>query len=117
VHELSIVSGLFDTLLEQAREHGAREVTLVKLRVGKLSGVVPELLESAFDMYKKGTIAERAELVIEEIPLAIRCRSCLAEISKDEFAFICPSCRSTDIEILGGTELFLEKIELEIDEP
>jgi hydrogenase nickel incorporation protein HypA/HybF len=115
VHELSIVTGLFDTLLEKAGEHGAREITLVKLRVGKLSGVVPELLESAFDMYKKGTIAEKARLVIEEIPLRIRCRSCRAEARKDEFAFVCSSCRSTDIEILEGTEIFLEKIELEID--
>jgi len=115
VHELSIISGLFDALLEKAGEHGAREVTLVKLRVGKLSGVVPELLESAFDMYKKGTIAEKAKLMIEEIPLRIRCRTCGAEMRSDEFAFVCTSCRGTDIEILEGTELFLEKIELEID--
>jgi len=115
MHELSIISCLFETLLAKAREHKTRKITLVKLKVGKLAGVVPEMLESAFDMYKKGTIAEQAKLLIEEVPLKIRCRACSTQIEKDNYIFVCPACSSTDLEILQGTELFLEKIELEID--
>jgi hydrogenase nickel incorporation protein HypA/HybF len=114
MHELSIISSLFATLMEKAREHGAQEITLVKLKVGKLSGVVPELLESAFDMYKKGTIAEKSRLIIEEVAFVIRCRQCGNEAQKEDFTFICPSCGAADLEILRGTELFLEKIELAI---
>ena len=116
MHELSIVAGLFETLLEQARAHEAREVTRVRLKVGLLSGIVPELLASAFDMYKKGTIAENAVLDVETVPLGVRCRTCGAESRKEDFIFTCPACASADLEIVQGTEIFLERIELEIDE-
>lgn len=117
MHELSIVSSLFDTLLEKTREHNAGKITLVKLKVGKLSGVVPDFLESAFDMYKKGTIAENARLEIEEVSLKTHCRACGKETEITNYTFFCGSCGSPDLEILQGTELFLEKIELEIDDP
>jgi hydrogenase nickel incorporation protein HypA/HybF len=117
MHELSIIAGLFDTLQEKARTHKAREITSVRLIVGKLSGVVPDLLESAFDAYKKGTIAENARLEIEEVPLKTRCRACGAEDRKEEFDIVCAACGSKDLEILQGAELVLERIELDSDEP
>jgi len=115
MHELSIIAGLFETLLEQARAHNAREITSVRLKVGLLSGIVPELLESAFDMYKKGTIAEKAGLDLEVVPLSVHCRTCGAESRRENFVLACPSCASTDFEIVQGTEIFLERIEMEID--
>jgi hydrogenase nickel incorporation protein HypA/HybF len=115
MHELSVVSALFSTVLESAGKHQAREITLVKIKVGRLSGVVPELLVSAFDMYKKDTIADQAVLEIDLLPFRVRCRACGVESVLDEFIFACPSCGAADLEILQGTELFLEKIEVEID--
>ena len=117
MHELSVVAGLFETLVEQARTHGARKVTTVTLRVGKLSGVVPELLESAFDMYKKGTIAGEAKLWVVDIPLRIRCRACGTESDIQSWVFLCGACTSPDLEILQGTDMVLERIELETDDP
>jgi hydrogenase nickel incorporation protein HypA/HybF len=115
MHELSIVSALFSTVLEKAAEHKAREISLVRIKVGRLSGVVPDLLESAFDMYKRGTIAERAVLEIDLLPFRVRCRACGTETGGEDFIFSCPRCGGADLEILQGTELFLEKIEVEID--
>ena len=114
MHELSIVAGLFETLVETGARARAREVTRVTLKVGPLSGVVPELLESAFDMYKKGTIAEGARLVVE-IPLLIRCRACETETTRDNPISACPACGSADFAIIQGTEVFLDKLELEVD--
>ena len=116
MHELSIVAGLFETLLDQAGAHNAREITRVRLKVGRLSGIVPELLESAFDMYKKGTLAEKAVLDIDIVPLSVRCRACGAENSREDFCLACPACASPDLQIIQGTEIFLEKIELEVDD-
>lgn len=113
MHELSLVDSLFDTLLEQARTHNARTIVRVHLAVGVLSGVVPELLESAFDMFKKGTIAEGATLVVERRPFEVRCRSCGAVETRQDFVFACPACGAADLEILHGTELVLERIEAE----
>jgi hydrogenase nickel incorporation protein HypA/HybF len=113
VHELSVVAGLFDLLEDLAREHKALKITLVKLRVGKLSGVVPELLESAFDVYRKGTIAEEARLEIEVVPVRVRCRACEGEAFMED-DFTCRGCGGRDIEILEGRELVVDKVELEI---
>jgi hydrogenase nickel incorporation protein HypA/HybF len=117
MHELSLIASLFDALLEQARAHNARTIVRVNLAVGVLSGVVPELLESAFDMYKKGTIAEGATLVVERRPFEVRCRACGAVETREDFVFACPACGATDLEIVHGTELVLERIEAETADP
>jgi hydrogenase nickel incorporation protein HypA/HybF len=115
MHELSLIASLFEIVVEKANVHKAREVTLVTIKVGPLSGVVPELLESAFEMYKKETIAGRARLVIEKTPFALRCRACETETTRDNPVSACPGCGSADFAIIQGTEVFLDKLELEID--
>ncbi|MCP2520209.1 hydrogenase maturation nickel metallochaperone HypA [Candidatus Aminicenantes bacterium AC-335-B20] len=114
MHELSIVANLFEILKEKAKEQKAKRITKVKLKVGVLSGVVPELLESAFDIYKKKTIASEAKLEIEKTLVKVKCQSCGFEFSPEDFTMICPSCGSFEIKILSGDELLLEKMELEI---
>ena len=113
MHELSIVASLFEILEEKAKEKKAKKIIAIKLQVGSLSGVVPELLETAFNIYKKDTVATEAEIIIEEIPLKVQCEQCGAEIIKDDFVFICEQCDSRELKTLAGTELLLEKIELE----
>jgi len=115
MHELSIVTNLFEILEEKAKEKKAKKITFVKLQVGTLSGVVPEFLKSAFDIYKKDTLASGAELKIEEIPFKIRCQNCHSEMIKDDFVFICDKCGSRELKTLSGTELLLEKIEMELN--
>jgi hydrogenase nickel incorporation protein HypA/HybF len=114
MHELSIVASLFEILEDKAHEQSAVRVVLVKLKVGKLSGVVPEFLQSAFEIYRKDTIAADSGLEIEVVPIRIKCHKCQALTSKDDFVFTCPACGSNDIEITEGTELVLEKIDLEV---
>jgi hydrogenase nickel incorporation protein HypA/HybF len=116
VHELSLVAGLFEVLEAKAREAGAARVTSVKLRVGEMSGVVPELLASAFDAYKKGTLADGASLAVEVVPVRPRCRSCGGTSWREEAGFICAACGSRDLEVVEGRELVLERLEVEIDD-
>jgi len=114
MHELSVIASLFEILLQKAGEQKALKITRVQLKVGKLSGVVPEALEAAFEAYKKGTIAEAALLEIEKLRLKVLCQDCGLEALQDDYIFVCPACGSQNLKILQGTELFLEKIELEI---
>jgi len=111
VHELSLVASLFETLEAQAKAHGAARVTLVRLRVGELAGVVPELLESAFDSYKRGTIAADARLEIELVAVRFRCRACGGEAFLEDTA--CAACGARDPEIVAGRDLVLERFEIE----
>jgi hydrogenase nickel incorporation protein HypA/HybF len=113
VHELSIVASVFDVLEEKAREHGAARVLRVVLKVGVMAGVVPDLLESAFDIYKKGTLADGARLEIVTVPVRTRCPDCGGEAVREDADFSCAACGSRRIEIVEGRELVVEQIELE----
>jgi len=75
---------------------------------------VPEFLQTAFELYRKDTIAAASGLEIEVVPVKVKCRKCQAETSKDDFIFVCPACGATDLEIIEGTDLLLEKIDLEV---
>jgi hydrogenase nickel incorporation protein HypA/HybF len=114
MHELSIVASLFEILEEKAREQQAAKVVRVSLKVGQMAGVVPAFLQTAFDSYKRDTIAAEAVLEITLVPFRVKCRKCHAVTEKDDFVFICSACGSTDLELLEGTELLLEKLDLEV---
>jgi hydrogenase nickel incorporation protein HypA/HybF len=114
MHELSIVVSLFEILEEKAEEKKAKKILSVKLKVGALSGVVPEFLETAFEIYKKDTLAAESKLVIEKVPFKVKCQRCGAEMVRDDFVFICEKCDSRELKTLSGTELLLEKIEMEV---
>jgi hydrogenase nickel incorporation protein HypA/HybF len=114
MHELSVIANLFEILEEKVREKQGKKIFLVKLQVGALAGVVPELLMTAFDIYKKDTIASEATLEIKEVPLKVQCRDCHAVIVKEEIIFICDNCGSTNLKTLEGTEMILEKMDIEI---
>jgi hydrogenase nickel incorporation protein HypA/HybF len=113
VHELSLIASVFDVLEEKAREHGAARVTRVVLKVGVMAGVVPDLLESAFDIYKKETLAAGARLEVVVVPVRTRCPACGGEAAREDADFSCAACGSRRIEIVEGRELIVERIELE----
>ncbi len=118
MHELSIVAELFTIIEEKAREAGASRVTRVRVLIGEISGVVPELFRTAFHSYKKGTIADRARLEIKITRVKFRCLRCGKEIktrdiSSPDFSHSCPFCGSKEVELQSGRDLYLEKLELE----
>jgi hydrogenase nickel incorporation protein HypA/HybF len=114
MHELSLVASLFEIVDRHVRERKALRVTRLRLKVGRLSGVVPDLLESAFDAYKKGTKAETARLEIAIVPVKARCRACRRVFRPEGDSFRCPHCGSDRWTMLEGADFVLEKIEIEI---
>jgi len=76
MHELSIMESALDLALDQAQKAGATRVHVVRLRIGTLSGVVPEALQFAFEALTPGTLAEGAALDIENIPAKFWCSAC-----------------------------------------
>ena len=116
MHELSLIANLFDIMEEKAEEKNAKKITFVKLQVGVHAGAVPELLQSAFDIYKKDTIASDAEINIEIIPLRMHCLRCGNIMETEDLVFSCDQCGSHQLETLAGTDMILQKMELEVDE-
>ncbi|MDI3194187.1 hydrogenase/urease maturation nickel metallochaperone HypA [Pseudarthrobacter sp. AL07] len=63
MHELSIRQSLIDAVLDRT---GGQAVTGVSLRIGSLSGVLPDALRLCFDVASAGTTLAGARLRIEE---------------------------------------------------
>src|SRR5689334_2516549 len=92
MHELSIALSILDLVAEGAEPHGGR-VAAVHLRLGPLSGVVPEALVSAFELAREGTSLAEAELVVESVPIIAYCPACAAEVTPPSFPELCcPTC-------------------------
>lgn len=111
MHELTIIQDLFKVLIKIATDKKLRKVNIVNIKIGKLRQVVPDFLQFAFENVAKGTIAENAKLVIEFIPITMRCNSCGKEFTVEEDTYFCPDCESGDLTLISGKELILESIE------
>jgi hydrogenase nickel incorporation protein HypA/HybF len=110
MHELSIA----DAVVQIACAHAAgRRVTRVDLRVGHLRQVVPSALEFAFGLVAEGTVAQGAELTMEEVPAVGRCRDCAAETVQHEFPLQCAVCGGFGLDVVRGEELLVDALEVE----
>jgi hydrogenase nickel incorporation protein HypA/HybF len=112
MHELAVCQGLLSQVDEIALRENAQRVDLIRLRIGPLSGVVPELLRQAFSIARAGTVAADAELAIEALPVRIRCTRCGAESDARPNRLLCGSCGDYRTQLLSGDELLLASVEL-----
>jgi len=113
MHEFSIVNALLDMCEKNARENNATHITKVEIKIGKLSGVEPHLLETAFNTFKEETVCDGAEFVMHLQDLVIRCHQCQTEATLHQNEFLCPSCQSDDIAVIDGEEMVLMRLEME----
>jgi hydrogenase nickel incorporation protein HypA/HybF len=109
MHELSLA----EAVVRIASRHAAgRPVAKVELKVGHLRQVVPPALAFAFELVARGTEVEGAELAMEEVPAAGRCRRCGVESELPGFPLRCGACGGLDLELLRGDELLVDALEL-----
>lgn len=114
MHELALARNVVSIAEDHARRAGGARVTKVGVRIGPLSGVVPEALAGAFEFARAGTLLEHARLAIERIGMLCRCAACEREFSVDDrFAVaICPTCGQPSGDVLRGTELEVSYLEV-----
>ncbi len=114
MHELSIALEILDIVGREARKHGAARVKEVRLRIGDLSGVETGSLSFSFDAVKgEKEMTRDAVLVVESLPVRIRCTPCAEEFSGAGHSVMCPVCRGFDTRLLQGEELEIGEIEIE----
>lgn len=112
MHEYGIMQATLDTAARQARAAGATRIHTLRLRVGRLSGVVTDALEFAFDALRPGTLAADAKLEIETVPAVMWCASCRTEFESPEFLCDCPACGQVSGELRRGREMELVSVEI-----
>jgi hydrogenase nickel incorporation protein HypA/HybF len=113
MHEYSIVQALINQCEEHAEAHHAKKILKVVTKIGVLSGVEPDLLRTAFDTFKEGTVCDGAELVMQIQPVVIYCRDCGHEETLEDLALACPKCGSLATNVVDGEEMYLMSLEME----
>lgn len=108
MHELALTQSVIDLVAERT---AGRRVTTVRLRVGRLSGVVPDAMAFCFEVATVGTPLEGAELLIEEVGGRIACRACGRESPVADAVPLC-GCGSADVRVVAGDELLVSSVEV-----
>ena len=112
MHEYSIVAALLERVEAEAASRGATAVHQIRVRVGELSGVEPDLLASAYDLFRERGVCAGAELEIVADAARWTCPECGEEL-KPGAILRCPTC-SIPARLTDGGEILLERIEMEV---
>jgi hydrogenase nickel incorporation protein HypA/HybF len=112
MHELGIVQSTLDCAVKSARASGATRIHILRMRVGVLTGIVPETLTFAFEVARQGTMAEEAVLEIESVPVSCWCADCQKEFSSPDLLYECPQCHQASYQLRKGRELEIVSIEI-----
>jgi hydrogenase nickel incorporation protein HypA/HybF len=106
-------TGLCEAVLGVVREvSDDAPVRRVRLRVGRLHGVVPDVFEMCWRMVAQDTGAADAALELQDVAALVRCRVCGAEHELNATPPACPACGSYGVEVVGGDALEVEEVEL-----
>jgi len=98
------MTDVLDTALRVARDNGGKAVTKITLKIGLMSGVKAEYVQSFFAVIAKDTIARAAEIVIENDPAVFVCRSCGAKTVYEALGpdYLCNACGSAALRLVSG---------------
>ena len=108
MHELAIAESVVSSVLGRT---GERPVSTVRLRVGRLAGVVPDALTFCFDLATVGTPLDGAALEILVEDGRGHCRACAADFPLVDPFLLC-SCGSADVAVLSGRELCVASVDV-----
>ena len=136
VHELGLVKRIVDKCIAVAEQNHVTQIAEIILEVGELSLIVPHLLQHAFTIVVKNTVAEHAKLTVVRTPGRLKCEQCQKESevwfkgdeSKDgdptasipanqstdsdwsRNLFQCQHCGSHQTTVIGGKSLLIKSI-------
>jgi hydrogenase nickel incorporation protein HypA/HybF len=113
MHELSIVESLLSVAIESAEKAQASRVFKIYVAIGDLSGVVEDSVNFYFGFLSEKTIAAGATIVFMRKQAKLRCRECEIVFSPEKLDFHCPGCGGQQVDIIGGRELYIDRLEVE----
>ena len=114
MHELSIAQSILEAAQIEAQRHETIQIKRIHCRIGCMRQAQTTLLREAFDLAKVGTLAGNAVLTVEIVGMQLDCSDCGQQADLDGWAFECPGCGSTAVQLSGGDELELTSMELEV---
>lgn len=112
MHEMSLAEGVLGAIEEAARAQRFTAVKTVRLEIGRLAAVEPDALRFAFDVVKRGSLANDAQLDIVDVPGAAWCLRCCEVVPLSARGDACPRCGSFQMQVSAGDELRVKELEV-----
>jgi hydrogenase nickel incorporation protein HypA/HybF len=114
MHELSIVTGVVDSVMESLAAYPGAQVKQVRLRVGALAAVVEDSLQFCYGIATEGTPLAGSTLVVQVLPVIAHCAACKKDVPIESlYSFRCPQCGAPVNDLRQGRELEIESMEIE----
>jgi hydrogenase nickel incorporation protein HypA/HybF len=112
MHEMGLAESVLDIVRQHVPPHRGGEVREVMVRIGTLSGVLPDSLDFCFDAIVAGTPYASAHLAIERVPVTGHCDVCGTWFTTETPVFACPACSGSRFTLAGGDDLQVVAVEL-----
>lgn len=111
MHEASIAASAMEIILGKAAENNFRKINEITLKIGELSGVLPEAMMFALKNAAKETIAEDAAVYLDMVKATAKCNDCGIIFDIDHFNKLCPECKVFSSNVCTGYELYINTID------
>ena len=117
MHEMGVAAEIRRIARESVAGHGPGRITRVRLAVGDLAAVEPELLTFAWNAVVAGTPEEGAVLDVDWRPAIQTCRGCgdVPGRAPGSWLRLCPRCGGV-LHVTGGDDLDVLQVVFEEDE-
>ena len=112
MHEHSVCQALLKKAERVAHAHQAKRIKSITVDIGPLAGIVIEELDHAFPHNCEGTLAEGAQLIIQQTPIEIKCLDCNINSKASTQNQDCPQCNSPNTQLISGDQMRIIDIEL-----
>ena len=106
MHELSLVAEIYSTARKTVDAYGPHRIEVVRIAVGELAAVEPDLLSFAWEAVTAGTPDAGSRLDVDFRPAKQTCAACgvIPERAAGSWLRLCPRCQGP-LGIEGGDEL------------
>lgn len=113
MHEMSLAESVREIVEAAARAHQAPRVTAVTLEIGRLAQVELDAMRFAFEVVKRGSLAQDAVLDIVMADASAWCMACSSPVSVQARGEPCPLCGSHQLQVTGGDRMRVLHIEID----
>lgn len=114
MHEQAIARGIAGLIEEERDRLGGRRIDAVRVQVGRLSGVLPDALRSSFASVTAATSLAGTRLVVEDVPVRVRCPHCGAPRGvHSQQDLRCVVCDTPAVDVVSGRELAVVAFEID----
>ncbi len=114
MHELPVTHEILEIVLKHSQRNNVSKVHKVFLEIGAMSDLEQEWIQRYFTTISEGTVAEGAQIEVQQVPCRFMCRQCgtvfIIDITSDENV-LCPACGSTEADMISGSEYTVKSME------